>query len=109
VALIAEEGWKLLPLYRFEPATGLWRHRDGLVEPPLSLADVTYTADGMHYPDRRRHGPEGRLEEHLAEARTILADPPQPGAGPDPLPDVDADFETLRWFWLPGELQGPSR
>jgi selenocysteine lyase/cysteine desulfurase len=109
VVLVAEEGWKLLPLYGFEPATGLWRHRDGLVEPPLSLADITYTGEGMAYPDRRRHGPETRLEEHLAEARAILADPPRPAGGPDPHLDVDADFETLRWFWLPGELQASSR
>ena len=26
VELVAREGWRLLPWYRFEPATGLWRH-----------------------------------------------------------------------------------
>ena len=29
------DGWRLLPHYRFDPPTGLWRHRGGLVEPPL--------------------------------------------------------------------------
>ena len=29
VHLIANEGWRLLPSYRFDPATGLWEHRDG--------------------------------------------------------------------------------
>src|SRR5262249_34868394 len=27
VHLIADEGWKLLPHYRFDPDSGLWRHR----------------------------------------------------------------------------------
>ena len=27
VHLLAEHAWKLLPLYRFDPADGLWRHR----------------------------------------------------------------------------------
>ena len=29
VDLVAEHGWKLLPEYRFNPATGLWRHHRG--------------------------------------------------------------------------------
>ena len=29
VGLVAEHGWRLLPDYRFEPATGMWRHRGG--------------------------------------------------------------------------------
>ena len=38
VDLVAEHGWKLLPEYRFDPASGLWRHGDGAVEPPLRLS-----------------------------------------------------------------------
>ena len=29
IHLIADEGWKLLPHYVFEPLTGIWRHRRG--------------------------------------------------------------------------------
>ena len=29
VRLVAEHGWRLLADYRFDPATGLWRHRGG--------------------------------------------------------------------------------
>ena len=36
VALVARDGWRLLTDYVFDPATGLWRHRRGLVEPPLA-------------------------------------------------------------------------
>ena len=34
VDLVATDGWRLLPDYAFEPATGLWRHRAGRPEPP---------------------------------------------------------------------------
>ena len=49
VELIAREGWRLLPHYRFDPATGLWHHVGRQAEAPLSLRDINYTADGMRY------------------------------------------------------------
>jgi selenocysteine lyase/cysteine desulfurase len=42
VDLVATEGWKLVPQYRFEPETGMWRHAAGVTEPPLTLAGVRY-------------------------------------------------------------------
>jgi len=103
VRLVAADGWRLLPNYRFEPASGLWRHSGGLVEPPLSLDDIRYVDGRMTWPEHRRHAPEERLADHLAEARAILASPPRP-AVPPAAPDVDADFEALRWFALPHEV-----
>ena len=106
VALIARDGWRLVPWYRFEPATGLWRHADGAPEPPLSLDDIRYEAGGLRYPAHRHREPEARLEAYIAEAERILADPAA-ALGPAPRPetlDVDTDFESLRWFWLPEEL-----
>jgi hypothetical protein len=106
--LVARDGWRLLPWYRFEPATGMWRHAAGSPEPPLSLRDVTFAADGVSYPAHRHHAPESALIDHLAEAEQILADPvsalgsPPDEAGP---PLVGPDFEGLRWFWLPDELR----
>ncbi len=106
VALIARDGWRLTPWYRFEPATGLWRHADGAPEPPLSLHDIRYEAGGLQYPAHRHREPEARLEAYLADAERILADPAA-ALGPPPSPEtleVDTDFESLRWFWLPEEI-----
>ena len=106
VALIARDGWRLTPWYRFEPATGLWRHADGAPEPPLSLHDIRYEAGGLQYPAHRHREPEARLEAYLEEAERILADPAA-ALGPPPSPEmleVDTDFESLRWFWLPEEI-----
>ncbi len=103
VRIVATDGWRLLPQYRFDPLTGLWRHRAGLAEPPLSLRDVRYVDGQLVYPEHRRHEPASRLREYLAEARALLAAPPPPP--PDlERPDLDADFEALRWFPLPHEI-----
>jgi selenocysteine lyase/cysteine desulfurase len=103
VALIAAEGWRLLPDYRFDPDTGLWIHRDGPVEPPLRLSQVGYDADGtLRYPHHDDTAPESALADHLADARVRFA---AVGAEPpvdDDLADlVTGDFEALRWFDLP--------
>ncbi|MDH4141644.1 MAG: aminotransferase class V-fold PLP-dependent enzyme [Chloroflexota bacterium] len=106
VALVARQGWRLAPWYRFEPATGMWRHAAGTPEPPLSLHDIRYGPDGLRYPAHRHREPESRLAEYLAEAERILTDPIAV-LGPPPAPEplaVDADFEDLRWFWLPEEI-----
>jgi selenocysteine lyase/cysteine desulfurase len=106
VALVARDGWRLVPWYRFEPATGLWRHAAGSPEPPLSLDDITYDASGLHYPAHRHHEPESSLSAYLAEAERIMADPVAAlGQPPEPEPlTVGTDFESLRWFWLPEEI-----
>ncbi|SEC54617.1 Selenocysteine lyase/Cysteine desulfurase [Nocardioides exalbidus] len=100
VRLVARDGWRLLGDYRFEPATGLWRHRDGAVEPPLRLADVSYAADGtMTWPSHTTTAPASVLGEHLDEGRAIMA-----AATPPDWSDtahLGAEFDDLRWFALP--------
>ena len=105
VDLVARHGWLLLPEYRFNPATGLWRHKAGVVEPPLRLSQLRYDAQGrLRWPSRHERAPESALSDYLAEARdlfTKLADQPAvetpSGAGRR----VSAGFEELRWFDLP--------
>jgi len=98
VRLLADDGERLLPLYRFDPATGMWRHHLGPVEPPLRLSDVGYDASGsLSYPRHDDRLPLSALQDHLREARGILADQP----APDPDACVNPDFDALRWFPLP--------
>ncbi len=101
--LVASDGWRLLPLYRFEPSSGLWRHAGGLAEPPMSLRDVRYDSGTMRWPTHRRTEPESALAGYLAEARRMIREPLAPHPASEPI-DVDADFETLRWFPLPDEV-----
>jgi hypothetical protein len=109
VDLVASEGWRLLPDYAFDPATGMWRHRAGLPEPPLSLDDVAYAGGAMRYPSHRHREPESRLADYLAEARELLALPPGPLAAPTFTEQaVGPDFEALRWFLLPEDVATPA-
>jgi selenocysteine lyase/cysteine desulfurase len=104
VKLIAAEGAALLPWYRFEPETGLWRHRDAdAIEPPMSLYEIDYSAGGMRYPDRRRRGEKRPLAEYLDLARVALAAARERPREPLADPVTTRDFEELRWFPYPGE------
>ncbi|MEP6759388.1 MAG: aminotransferase class V-fold PLP-dependent enzyme [Actinomycetota bacterium] len=104
VDLVAREGWKLLPWYRFDTASGLWNHVDGVPEPPMTLDAVSFDVEGLHAETHRHHEQEPALQRYLAEASELLADPPSaPSVAPPDGPVGDA-FERLRWFWLPGEL-----
>jgi hypothetical protein len=104
VHLVAAEGWRLLPQYDFDPATGLWHHRDGPAEPRLSLFDISYGPEGMEYPRHRTTGGVEHLDEYLEQARAILTAAEAP-SGEIPRLDVGPDFEHLRWFPLPGERE----
>ena len=99
VTLVAEEGWRLMPDYRFDTTTGIWHHRDGAVEPPLRLTDVTYPAGVMTYPRTHVTADESMLEQHLADARTLFASRIDAPDGADG--GLSADLEGLRWFDLP--------
>jgi selenocysteine lyase/cysteine desulfurase len=105
VTLVADEGWKLLPDYRFDPRTGIWHHCRGPVEPPLRLGDLGYDADGrLRFPVAHDRAPEAILASHLDDARALLASVPGTGDGSAPAPpsvSVSPDFEELRWFELP--------
>src|SRR6266540_4176845 len=105
VHLVATHGWTLLPEYRFDPYSGLWRHRDGLVEPPLRLSQLRYDADGrLRWPAHHEQAGEEALPGYLEDARELfakLADRPwHDGHGGAA---VSAGFEELRWFDLPDE------
>ena len=101
VRLVARDGWRLLGEYRFDQATGIWVHRDGLVEPPLRLSQISYGPDGaMTYPRHGSTAPESALAGYLAEGAELLR-AAVPAATGELVDQVSEDFEHLRWFELP--------
>ena len=107
IHLLANEGWKLLPLYRFDPHSGLWHHASGHAGPSLSLDDVPFNSER---PWSLAAQPESVLARQLAEARRIIreveAAPPTASLGDS---TVTPEFERIRWFPLPGEALAQLR
>lgn len=100
VDLIATGGHRLLTDYRFDPRTGLWRHRHAATEAPVRLADLYYTADGnLTGPTRQTNAGEEALGGYLHDAAQVISTHPDDvDNGPTGLPP---DYESLRWFHLP--------
>ena len=103
VRMVADEGWKLLPHYRFEPATGLWHHRAGRPDPAMRLSDLTYRSGKLEYRARHATEPEHVLAGYLEDARRIIDEAVKEATVAD-APKLSEDFESLRWFTLPSEV-----
>jgi selenocysteine lyase/cysteine desulfurase len=101
VHLVADEGWKLLPLYRFDPGTARWHHRDERPDAAPALADAPF---GRRL---RRTAPESALAGYLTEARRILRSLEYPAAAQQC--SVTPRFERIRWFPLPAEALAQLR
>ncbi len=100
VELIAAYGYRLLPHYRFDPHTGLWRHASGAPRPRITLADVSFGADGtVSHPTPDDEGAGDEPAWYLQQAEGLLVSlPGHVDEGPTGLSD---SFEALRWFPLP--------
>ena len=104
VHLVADLGWRLLPQYGFDAWTALWRHRTAPAAAPLSLFDLKLGPGGFAYSDRRRHEGIDRLGGYIAEARRLMTEAGPASLEPEPT-EMGPDFEHLRWFHLPEDLQ----
>jgi selenocysteine lyase/cysteine desulfurase len=105
IHLIANDGWRLLPHYRFDPDTGEWRHRAHGTVSVMRLDDVSYRTGKMEYRSRHSTEPEWALPGYLEEAKKIIA------ATTEEYRTLTIeekartpDFEELRWFPLPSEV-----
>lgn len=105
VEFVADEGWKLLPYYNFDPRTARWTHRGGDACPPMRLHDVGYGCGRMNFPSSHATEPEAVLPSYLDEAARIVA---QAGAAWTDKnctnPALPPEFERVRWFVLPEEI-----
>jgi selenocysteine lyase/cysteine desulfurase len=72
VHLLANEGWKLLPLYRFDPESGAWHHESGVRSSTLSLHDVSFASGRLELHGPRATAPESVLGGYLDDARRIV-------------------------------------
>ena len=110
VHMVAEDGWRLLDHYDFDPHTALWQHARGRGGSPMSLWDVRFTPNGIECPHNRYTAGEDRLESYIEEARQIFRDAVEPGDRVRGKCTValTSDFEHLRWFPLPHEASADT-
>ncbi len=99
VHLVADDGWRLLPLYTFDVASAVWRHREGLPKSPASLRDADFI--GLEQGPEPVTLPIGALDDHLEEAKQILTEAPVRG---EACPVLSPEAEELRWFPTPMEV-----
>jgi selenocysteine lyase/cysteine desulfurase len=101
VNLLAREGWRLLPLYRFDHASGLWHHRARM---PRFQPSLRTALDDASAP--LTNAPESVLADQLDAARRIVAGvQANPPRTPLDDPAVSEEFQRIRWFPLPSEGQ----
>ena len=101
IHFIANDGWKLLSLYEFEPETGRWFHRKRRRTAPLGLDELRYRGGKLQYHAEVLTEPVAVLEDYLAEARRLVAEiDPDPGIAPRES-TLSGELESLRWFPLP--------
>ena len=105
IHLVARHGSALLPFYRFEPATGLWRHRDGTPTAPMSILDIDYSSGAMSYEARRIQLSTENLTDYLSEGERLMIELDREPPEPIGLPNTSTDFEHLRWFPYPDEAR----
>lgn len=101
VHLVANDGWRLLPLYTYEISSGVWRHKNGLPKPPATLRDAAF--DRTRTEATPTTAPIEELSGYLEEAKRILAEAPLAG---EAAPALSDEAEKLRWFPTPTEV-GP--
>ena len=105
VLFVAKYGHLFLADYHFNPDTGLWRHKDGPVEPPMSLHSISYSSAGeMQYPIKHDRAPESSLKDYIISAHELAHAKKSLDAsiGSATIAELLGEqFESMRWFELP--------
>jgi selenocysteine lyase/cysteine desulfurase len=110
IHLIANDGWRLLPHYTFNPDTGEWRHRAHNPTGVMRLGEVSYRTGKMEYRSRHATEPEWALPNYLDDARKIITAATEEFRTASVIdPVCTKDFEELRWFPLPSEVLAEIR
>jgi selenocysteine lyase/cysteine desulfurase len=95
VELIAEHGWKLLPHYNYRKDSGTWVYQGEPLSLPVSLEDFDPQSIVSNVQPRWQAG----LGQCVASAEALFADLQE--CEPSKIIELDAQAESLRWFYLP--------
>jgi hypothetical protein len=104
LCLIAREGWRLLPWYHLDPASGVWRFRGEPRRLPTQLQAIDFFAEAS----AQAGNPAPDFAGLLAEAAALLADPGAAPARDEAGSDTTWQNDPLRWFCLHGDRASAS-
>ena len=105
IELVAEHGWRLLPYYRFDEASGTWQYQGRPMALPSSLLDWSFTQrlGAAEIQDRRRMSLDGQCAQAAEELQRDRADCETYEL------QLSEAGEKLRWFTLPQEALAELR
>lgn len=96
IELVAQHGWRMLPYYQFDPASGVWRYQGAPAEMVASLEALNFND---YCPQGVEPAPDVDLPAVLFAAEQQLAqDRPHESSF---VLALSAETERLRWFVLP--------
>jgi selenocysteine lyase/cysteine desulfurase len=104
VELIADHGWKLLPAYEYERATGTWIYRGRPAPLPVCLSECELS--GGSSAQATPALTTRPLAEYLEQAQTLVQSTSAQSTFTSSKAcglELDAQAEGLRWFYLPGD------
>ena len=96
IELVAKHGWRLLPYYRFDISSGVWRFHSEARSLPVSLEGLSF--DQLERTARTASAP-WELSELLVEAERELT--VTRSKEPETIRNLPDEAEELRWFALP--------
>ncbi|KAK0047815.1 cysteine desulfurase [Biomphalaria pfeifferi] len=119
ILLMADHGWKLLPLFDFERTTGQWWYREAQTfQPDKSLKDISFSKEFSYIKSSSskvrckdtdtpifKRFPGLDYDEIIERATYILNDVSKPNQYDlsDQTLEYKGDADELRWFMLPSE------
>lgn len=105
---LASEGWKLLPAYRCDGATGRWWHADMTTPNSQTLHDVHFDAQGIVATAPTDPAPRHLIGDLIAAAnQAIEALQRADAAPPDCRGVMPLEAAHLQWFPLPDDTARP--
>jgi selenocysteine lyase/cysteine desulfurase len=107
VNLLANEGYKLLPQYDFDPESGRFVHKRTQSSHVMRLKDLGYAGGKLTYRARHATEPEWVLPTYIDEAKKLFAAAKDEARASVTHGPLSSDFEHLRWFPLPEEITAP--
>jgi selenocysteine lyase/cysteine desulfurase len=105
IQLVAEHGWRLLPFYHFDQASGVWRYQDKKIPLSSNLNDIHKVAMAAELQQDNNRYSVNDLTDFLATGEQELLRTDRDDTDIQYAISVSEKAEKLRWFVLPQDIK----